>query len=291
MDNNSTDGTRQEVELFADRSRLNIRYIFEGQGGKSFALNTGIKEARGEIIAFTDDDVLVATEWLKEMAGMFTNFDCIGTGGRNTPIWNGVVRPNWLVTAGPYRLSPGPTYEFDFGDEPRQLSLSEVPWGMNMAFKRSAFKKYGFFRTDLGPSGAERVLGEDTEFSRRLMRAGEKVMYSPGAVVFHPIDPKRITRSYFLSFYLNMGRAAIREEGHFLKAVLYFGVPRYMFRSLAENWVKWLTAVGSAKRFHCKTQLYFSWGEIVESRALQNTRIHQRVGKVTSAIDGSPTAE
>jgi glycosyltransferase involved in cell wall biosynthesis len=268
VDNNSSDNTRQEVDAFAEHSGLNIRYILEPRTGKSFALNTGIKEANGEIIAFTDDDVLVAPDWLTELAETFKQFDCMGVGGRSIALWNGLARPNWLVTEGPYGLSSGPIPALDLEDEAKETR--QAPCGLNMAFRKSAFEQYGLFRIDLGIFGAERIGGEDTEFGRRLILAGEKIVYSSRAVIFHPVDQKRITRNYFLSFYLNMGRAGIREEGWPSGAVLWCGVPRYMFRVLLMKCVRWLTAFGTAKRFCCKARVYFILGQIAEARALLN---------------------
>src|ERR1700682_656981 len=261
IDNNSTDTTRQQVATFIERSRLNMRYIFEPRTGKSFALNTGIAEAKGHIVAFTDDDVQVTAEWLQELAVTFREFDCIGVGGRSIPVWNGLRRPDWLVTVGPHRLSSGPILDFDFGDEAEPLPVS--PWGLNMAFRRLAFEKYGLFRTDLGPSGSRRILAEDTEFGRRLIRSGEKIIYSPKAAVFHPVGRERITRKYFLSAYFNLGRAEIREEGCPSEAVLWFGVPRFMFRSLIASSAHWLFSFNARQRFYHKAQVHRSLGQIV----------------------------
>ena len=63
VDNNSSDQTRQVVEDFGRRCPGHFRYLFEPRQGKSHALNTGIKEARGDIIAFIDDDVTVEPMW------------------------------------------------------------------------------------------------------------------------------------------------------------------------------------------------------------------------------------
>jgi glycosyltransferase involved in cell wall biosynthesis len=267
VDNNSNDHSREEIEAFASRTNLNIRYIWEPRIGKSYALNRGISEARGEIIAFTDDDVLLSPEWLRELIDAFHHFNCAGVGGRCIPAWGELARPDWLVTTGPYRLSlsSGAVLEFDFGDEAKQLFLP--PWGLNMAFKRSAFEKYGMFRTDLGPSGSGRVLGEDTEFGRRLLRGGEKIVYAPKVIVHHPVHPQRITKSYFLGFYLNYGRAVVREGGWPADAVLFFGIPRYMLRALFEKSASWLFALGAKKRFYHKANLYLLVGQMIEAHA------------------------
>src|SRR4051794_13704771 len=73
VDNNSTDGTAGVVRQFAD-GPLHIRAVHEPRQGLSFARNTGICAARGELIAFTDDDVVVGREWIKSLRRGFERF-------------------------------------------------------------------------------------------------------------------------------------------------------------------------------------------------------------------------
>src|SRR5512144_1731768 len=63
VDNNSTDDTREVVEGAAPAFPADLRYVFERQQGRSPALNAGIRAARGQIIATTDDDVRVDQGW------------------------------------------------------------------------------------------------------------------------------------------------------------------------------------------------------------------------------------
>ena len=67
VDNNSNDRTREVVEEYCRRNADHFRYEFEPQQGKSFALNTGIRKAHGDIIAFVDDDVIVEKAWLERL--------------------------------------------------------------------------------------------------------------------------------------------------------------------------------------------------------------------------------
>jgi glucosyl-dolichyl phosphate glucuronosyltransferase len=264
VDNNSTDNTHEVVGEFAQTSGFNVRYVFEPEQGSSRARNTAIANSTGEIIAFTDDDVTVSPGWLRELIATFTAFDCMGVGGRSLPAWNGLSRPDWLITDGSYHLVSGPILDFDLGDEAKELHVA--PWGLNMAFRREAFEKYGLLRPDLGTSGPRRrIAGGDTEFGNRLLSNGEKIVYSPKAVVFHPVVPERITKSYFIEYYFCLGRTDIRQEGWPPEAVLYFGVPRYLFRGLLENGAHWLVAFNRKKRFYFKAQMYCSLGRLIEA--------------------------
>src|SRR3989344_835324 len=65
IDNNSSDNTKGIVFNFIKKSKFKIRYIFEPELGLSKARNRGIKEAKGNIVAFIDDDILLANNWLK----------------------------------------------------------------------------------------------------------------------------------------------------------------------------------------------------------------------------------
>src|SRR5580704_1493640 len=67
VDNNSSDQTREAVETYCRRYPVRFRYVFEPQPGKSYALNSGIREALGEILAFMDDDVTVEPTWLQNL--------------------------------------------------------------------------------------------------------------------------------------------------------------------------------------------------------------------------------
>src|SRR5713101_723494 len=81
VDNNSRDETRKATEEFCRRYPNRFRYIFEPQQGKSYALNTAIREARGEVLAFMDDDVTVEPTWLRNLTSNLEGRKWSGAGG------------------------------------------------------------------------------------------------------------------------------------------------------------------------------------------------------------------
>jgi len=261
VDNNSSDHTRDVTEMAG--GQLPCRYLFEGRQGKSFALNTAIPQARGEIVAFTDDDVQLDRGWLVEIKRAFELFDCIGIGGKIIPVWN-CEKPRWLEEEGPYKLAAA-IVRLDLGEE--ACELQQPAFGANMAFRRTAFEKYGLFKENLGPNPRNMIRGEDSEFSWRVIQGGEKLMYGPRVVVYHPVDEKRTTKKYFVSWYFNYGRALVRANGVPLQAIRYFGVPRYLFRQFGKEFLKWTCCLQSKRRFYYKLQVSFNAGAIVESRA------------------------
>lgn len=266
IDNNSSDGTRFVVEAVSAEMPEIFKYIFEPRQGKSFALNRGISVAQGKIIAFTDDDVEIDPEWLVEIKRAFEVHDCVGIGGRIVATWK-FAKPSWYEENGPYKLLTV-IVKLDLGEDPCELRVP--PPGANMAFRRSAFEKYGQFRDDLGPNPGDLVRGEDAEFCWRLIRGGERIMYAPKALVYHPVEEKRIKKEYFESWYFDQGRASVRMEGIPGGATLYFGIPRYYFRNFVAILVKWACCLSRKRRFYYKLRLYQVAGQIAETYTLRS---------------------
>ena len=164
VDNNSSDQTRDVVEGFSQRYPGRFRYVFEPRQGVSYARNAGVRESRGDVLAFMDDDVTVGREWLRNITASLHRGDCAGAGGRIVPVWKSPP-PRWLPIERPHALAP--FVEFDFGSEPGPLNVP--PFGANMAFRKEVFEKYGGFRTDLGRCAGSLLSNEDTEFGNRLL--------------------------------------------------------------------------------------------------------------------------
>jgi glycosyltransferase involved in cell wall biosynthesis len=261
VDNNSNDNTREVVEEFARKSRLCVRYVFEPKQGLSHARNAGVAHAKSEIIAFTDDDVLVSPEWLSEIVRTFEECDCIAVAGKIIPAWGDSAKPNWLLITGPYRLGAGLILGFDLGNERQSISYL---LGANMAFRKSAFERFGIFRTDLGMCGSALILGEDSEFGNRLTRAGETIAYSPTACVFHPVKRERLTKPFILSWYYQAGRSSALVDGISNECTCYLGVPRHLLRRLFITVLKWCLSLHTGRRFYYKAGVYQECGRILE---------------------------
>lgn len=210
VDNNSTDRTRSVVEEFVRQYPSHFRYVFEPQQGKSYALNTGIREGYGEILAFVDDDVTVEPDWLYNLSSVLSTGEWAGAAGRIL-LPAEFEPPPWLTLEGPWRQGAALCAYFDLGDLPAELK--EPPYGTNMAFRREMFNRYGDFRTDLGPRPGSEIRNEDTEFGGRLLAGGERLRYVPTAVVYHPVPLERVRKSFFRARWFAVGRAEVRESG------------------------------------------------------------------------------
>lgn len=260
IDNNSTDQSRQVVEDLRRRFPGRFRYALETRQGLSHARNAGIREARGEIVAFTDDDVTVDPMWLANLTRPLRDQECLAVGGRVVPVWN-CVPPPWF----PRKFSTGVVVEFDHG--PVASYIGEPPFGANMSFHKEVFRKYGDFRVDLGRRGNNMESHEDTEFGRRLMQGGERIRYEPSAVVYHPIIESRLTKSYFRSWWYGRGISDVKRDGISLaEKWRVFGVPAHLFRRLAACTVRSVLPIGPERRFTWKINVWYIAGLIVGCR-------------------------
>ena len=266
VDNNSRDQTRAVVEDFCRRYPGRFRYLFEPQPGKSHALNAGVREARGNVLAFIDDDVTVEPTWLEHLTAALGNGDWVGSGGRVLPE-RAFQLPRWLTLRERYALAP--LAMFDLGPTPGPLG--EPPFGNNMAFQKKMFDKYGGFRTDLGPQPGSEIRGEDTEFGGRLLAAGERLRYEPSAIVYHSVSEHRLQRKYFLTWWFDKARADVRSFGIPPETKWFVaGIPLVLFRRLAIWALRWLTTVKCSPRFSCKLKVWSVTGRIVESYRLRH---------------------
>lgn len=285
VDNNSTDQTREVVGGFCQRYPGLFRYVFEPTSGKSYALNTGVKHARGNVLAFIDDDVTVAPAWLHHLTASLHDGEWAGAGGR-TLATESFTAPAWFSM----RSQGGILFGlFDFGDKPRQLV--DAPYGANMAFRKEMFNKYGGFRTDLGPGPNPETPrpNEDTEFGRRLMGAGERLRYEPEAVLYHPVLLERLNQPFLLAWWFDFGRARARE---LTNRPDFWGIRRdYLSMSKALTVLlplesaRWILSSDPRKRFRHKCTVWQIAGRIAETYHLSVRR--QKKNGRRAAADGT----
>lgn len=235
VDNGSSDGTAELVKTLCTTSPVPMRAVVEPELGASSARNRGFREAKGELMAFLDDDIRLGDGWISSLRRMAERFpDAAAFGGRVLAEWS-QPPPRWLPMSGPYRVQSGAYVAHDFGDEAFGYRRGGImPLTANCAIRRSAWRKYGGFRTDLDRRGKELLSGGDTEFFRRLVLAGERVIYMPEVIVYHPAFPDRLSKAFMRRWYFHLGRSLVRMDGVPKGSVLWAGAPRYMFRELLE---------------------------------------------------------
>jgi len=197
VDNHSTDKTSEVCRHFRERFSRHFSSLFEPKKGKSNALNAGIAAARGDVIAMTDDDVLLAPDYLEGIRTVFSQPSVDVAQGRVFLECAG-GRPSWMDREMAYVLASR-----DYGEELFEWKKDIV--GANMIVRTEVFRKVGGFRTDLGPGLVG--LGEDSEFTGRVYKAGWRAIYAPQIVVRHRIPPERLTKSSMRRHYFTIGRS------------------------------------------------------------------------------------
>ncbi len=215
VDNGSTDGTRLVVAQFAEGDPGCFQYIFEGRPGRSRALNAGIERARGEVVAFTDDDCLVDAGWIGAIATEFQNDAALAGLGGSVQLFNQSDYPVSIRTDG----------ERAAIDSAKAAMYKLI--GCNVAFRRRVLESVGAFDPVLGVGGRFGS-AEDLDLFYRVYRTGEKLAYVPAVVLHHnhgrraPGDVAHLNRAYIRgrgAFYCKhilsgdraMGRAAYWE--------------------------------------------------------------------------------
>lgn len=277
VDNNSKDKTRQLVEDMSRRNSLNLNYLFESRQGKSFALNRGLENAKGEIIAFTDDDVIVDKGWLAAVVRATRRYESYdGFGGRIISLWESTP-PQWLSLTGKHNALRGTGYLRDDGAEDKEYSETEnrIPCGANMFFKRRAVEENGPFRLDLGPVGEKPGAAEDTEYCLRMLKSGKRFKYIGNALIYHKVEAQKLTQRHLTLWRYYAARSLVRSTGISDNVVTCSNIPRYLLRRLLETLPKWAMSRDSKSRFFHKMRFYWTLGEIVESYQLGRNYYHR----------------
>lgn len=226
VDNNSTDETPRVLQEMAATSGLPLRPLSETRQGHSHARNCGVAAARGDLVVWTDDDVVVGPGWLAAYAGAVRSFpEAAFFGGPVRPDFE-VEPPDWVrrdlgLLGGPFAL-------LDLGPEVRWLTPEDpAPIGANMAFKREALAGR-LFDPALGRVGTGLESGDDTALIEDLIRQGARGVWVGTAPVDHHVPERRMTWSYLQPWFERAAASHVRARRP--PGPDWFGVPRYLWR-------------------------------------------------------------
>ncbi len=193
VDNRSVDHTKQVVlEEFSELR--NLKYIFEPVLGANQARNTGWKSARGQYIAYTDDDAIPSTAWLEKLVEVFETVlptpSCVG--GKIEPIWE-APRPAWLAD----NIAPSLTI-VDWSDTPVILNKEQWLASANIAFPKRLLELVNGFQVGLDRIGNNLQSNGELLVIKLLEQKGYGALYHPEIAVGHHVHASRLTKRWFV---------------------------------------------------------------------------------------------
>ncbi len=234
VDNGSTDGSGPIMAGY--RERLPLTVLTCPQRGKNHALNLALAEGVGELVVFTDDDVLPAPDWLQQLeAAADAQPEADLFGGAILPYWEREPEP-WLLAHTPR----GVTWALTSPEQPAGPVFPGLIWGPNMMVRGKVFAAGHRFNTAVGPAQGQYIMGSETEFTLRVAALGHACRFVPEARVQHIIRPQQTDPAWIVQRAWRFGRNQYLQEARGLvppgAAALtadvprLAGVPRWMFR-------------------------------------------------------------
>ena len=262
INNNCSDHTADVVARHERAGLLPIRIVHEPEPGHSNARNCGVRNAAGETIVWTDDDVRVQRDWLVTYQSGINRYpNASFFGGKILP-WYEVPPPAWIEDTIEYL---GGIFAIrDLGDETFEFQNKiDVPYGANFAVRTEVQRKYAF-DPRLGRKGTGMMSGDETTMIGRMMDDGHIGRWLPNCVLNHFIPAERLTIDYVRRFMFGMGQTDF-VAGHScdrpvavlrLKAVM--AEAKWRARKLIGSQSAWVK--------HMMRSSY-AWGEIAARRA------------------------
>lgn len=259
IDNNSKDDTPNvSSQLIKNNLGTNIRYILETKQGLSHARNRGWKEAKGEYIAYIDDDCKAPEQWLEVASKIINQYSPGVFGGPYYAFYNS-PKPEWFKDIYGSRT---------WGDEDRILTESELSGG-NIFFKRVLLEETGGFNPELGMKKNRIGYGEETVLQKyiRASKPNESIYYDPSLYVYHLVRNDKMSLRWRFRQQFARGKAlyyySFAETGDFkiynefkiaIKSVIilmlklaylflrnrkkYPHIQNYMYESVSLNMIK-----------------------------------------------------
>jgi glycosyltransferase involved in cell wall biosynthesis len=190
IDNNSTDDTQHVVEECSKRGDKELIYFKESRAGLHNARHAGARIAKGEVLAYVDDDVTCDPNWLSELARPYADPKVGCVGGKILPQYE-TKEPAWA------KCYPGFLSILDRADRITTINDAGI-WGCNFSIRKSVFYDVGGFHPDAMPWPLIRYRGDgELGLLNKVIEKQYEVVYTPFAVVAHAIPKERVTLYYF----------------------------------------------------------------------------------------------
>ncbi|KOP28149.1 glycosyl transferase [Hapalosiphon sp. MRB220] len=204
VDNNSSDQTAQVISHYQNKyhEKLTIKYFLEKQQGIAFARQRSVTEAKGDFIAFLDDDNLPEKDWILQSYIFGKNYPHAGA-------WSGQIH-------GEFEVNPPENFKRiqaflairEHGEEAHLFDANslKLPPGAALVVRKQAWcesvPKQLIFK---GRLGKFMISGDDTEVLLYMHKTGWQIWYNPAMHVFHQIPHWRFERDYLLNLAFGCG--------------------------------------------------------------------------------------
>jgi glycosyltransferase involved in cell wall biosynthesis len=185
-------------EKLNNKTKLRVILNDSPRIGQASTMNRGVRESRGEIVCFIDDDAVASKNWLSELVGAY-DANTVAVGSLIEPLWIG-RKPSYLPEEFYWMVGATGNY---LGEDVRKVRNL---WSGNISYRRSLFSAVGFFSEGLGKARDAFLQGEDAEFGLRILKlTGRSVKYIPEAVVYHKVRTERVKLSSLLNRAFGQG--------------------------------------------------------------------------------------
>ena len=213
-DNDHRQSAKQVVSEFAATSSVPIIYCVKLEQNIALARNKALENAKGDFIAFIDDDEVPVGDWLCNLFQTCNTYGVDGVLGPVRPYFEHKP-PKWVIKS---KIFERPTHDTGY-----KMDWPETRTG-NLLFRREILNgiKYAF-RSQFGTGS------EDVDFFRRMMKNGRNFVWCNNAVVYEVIPPERCKRSYQIRLALLRGGNSLKHREGFVRNLLksLIAVPVY----------------------------------------------------------------
>jgi glycosyltransferase involved in cell wall biosynthesis len=274
IDNNSSDATKQVVAEYTSLENPVFRYFSESRPGKSRALNAGIREARGEIIVFTDDDCIPSPGWVENILKEFESDPGLSVLGGRVELYDQNDAQQAILLSNCRMLVTNA----------REVFETPAIIGANMAFRKTVLQATRGFDPLLGPGAICKAV-EDLDLIYRSLKKKFKIVYSPEVMVFHnhgrktDLDENKTSFAYAFgsgAFYIKyilrldfqIAGIALRELSDLTRTLTKGLITRtkFPYHRLA------LPAIFLGAFYYCQAR--FSWKRYPETLVGERTHAH-----------------
>lgn len=244
INNNSPDETADVLKSYT--SRLPLRHFVEERQGIAFARNRAAREAAGEIVLWTDDDVRVKPNWLEDYANAFAAHPECGFFGGPVELDFEGRPPAWLLKG--LDSIGGALGQVRVTEDGPIGKTRQLPFNCNMAVRREHHLAMPY-DTRYGRKAGALMSGEETVFLQELLRLGVKGRWVSSVGVLHAVPRQRQTVAHLRQALNGVGyELAVRAQSRGRMAL--FGVPLWL----------WREAIASEVRFRWRRLLHPTTG-------------------------------